>query len=288
MHTITTPSRMREWASKERQDRHTIGLVPTMGALHAGHLALIAAARSMTDLVVVSIFVNPLQFDGQFDLDSYPRPIGDDIEVCESTGVDVVYAPTAASMYPQGFQTRVLPGPLAEVMEGATRSGHFEGVTTVVTKLFNAVQPDRAFFGEKDYQQLAIVRQMTSDLDLGIEIVGHPTVREPDGLAESSRNVRLSTHQRRAAICLPRALDAAVALANQRQSAVPDMIEAAGHIIAAEPEARLDYISVFDAATLHPVADLANDQRRAGRVRIGCAVLFGEVRLIDNRDLFSD
>jgi pantoate--beta-alanine ligase len=259
-----------------------------MGALHAGHLALIAAAKAASDLVVVSIFVNPLQFDGQHDLDSYPRPVEDDIGVCTAAGVDVVYAPTSASMYPHGFQTRVVPGPLAEVMEGATRSGHFEGVTTVVTKLFNAVQPDRAFFGEKDYQQLAIVRQMTADLDLGIEILGHPTIREPDGLARSSRNVQLSTHQRKAANCLARALDAAVALANQQHSAVPDMIEAAGHVISAEPEARLVYVSVFDATTLQPVVDLTNDQRRAGRVRIGCAVLFGDVRLIDNRDLFSD
>jgi pantoate--beta-alanine ligase len=279
---------MRKWASEQQREGHTIGLVPTMGALHAGHLALIAAAKATSDLVVVSIFVNPLQFDGHNDLDSYPRPVEDDIGVCTAAGVDVVYAPTAATMYPHGFQTRVVPGRLAEGMEGTTRSGHFQGVTTVVTKLFNAVQPDRAFFGEKDYQQLAIVRQMTADLDLGIEIVGQHTVREPDGLAKSSRNVRLSTHQRKAAICLPRALDAAVALANRQRSAVPDMIEAAGHIIAAEPEAHLDYISVFDATTLHPVVDLANDQRRAGRVRIACAVLFGEVRLIDNRDLFSD
>ncbi|MBG7605436.1 MAG: pantoate--beta-alanine ligase [Actinobacteria bacterium] len=287
MHTITNPSGMRKWATEQRQDGHTIGLVPTMGALHAGHLALIAAAKAASDLVVVSIFVNPLQFDGQSDLDKYPRQVERDIGVCTAAAVDVVYAPAAASMYPPAFQTRVLPGPLAEVMEGTTRSGHFEGVTTVVTKLFNAVQPDRAFFGEKDYQQLTIIRQLTADLDLGIEIVGHPTVREPDGLARSSRNVRLSTPQRKAAICLPRALDAAVALANQQLSSVPNMIEAAKQIIAAEPEARLDYISVFDAATLQPVVGLANDQRQAGRVRIGCAVLFGEVRLIDNRDPFS-
>jgi pantoate--beta-alanine ligase len=288
MRSLATPSHMREWVGKQRQESHTIGLVPTMGALHVGHLALIDAAKATSDLVVVSIFVNPLQFEGQSDLDKYPRPIEDDIEVCASTGVDVVYAPTAASMYPPGFQTRVLPGPLAEAMEGATRVGHFEGVTTVVSKLFNAVQPDRAFFGEKDYQQLAIVRRMTADLDLGIEIVGIPTVREPDGLARSSRNVRLSRHQREAAVCLPRALAAAASLAGQQQSSVPDIIESAVRIIAAEPEAQLDYISIFDATTLQPVVKLAADQHQAGKVRVGGAVQFGEVRLIDNRDLFSD
>jgi len=287
MHTITTPSSMREWANAQRQQGHTIGLVPTMGALHAGHLALISAAKAATDIVVVSIFVNPMQFEGRSDLDNYPRPVEGDIEVCASAGVEVVYAPTAESMYPPGFQTRVSPGPLAGVLEGAARAGHFEGVTTVVTKLFNAVLPHRAMFGEKDYQQLAIIRQMTSDLDLGIEIVGHPTVREPDGLALSSRNVRLSSRQRKAAICLPQALAAATALAEQQLSSVPDMIDAANSIIKAEREARLDYISIFDAVTLQPVVDLASDQRQTGRVRIGAAVLFGDIRLIDNRDLFA-
>jgi len=288
MRVIETVAELQALADRERAAGAKIALVPTMGALHAGHLALIDAAKATSDLVVVSIFVNPLQFDGRSDLDKYPRPIEDDIEVCASAGVQVVYAPTAASMYPPGFQTRVLPGPLAEVMEGATRVGHFEGVTTVVSKLFNAVQPDRAFFGEKDYQQLAIVRRMTADLDLGIEIVGIPTVREPDGLARSSRNVRLSRHQREAAVCLPRALAAAASLARQQQSSVPDMIESAVRIIAAEPEAQLDYISIFDATTLQPVVELAADQHQAGQVRVGGAVLFGEVRLIDNRDLFSD
>lgn len=258
-----------------------------MGALHDGHLALVAAAKSTTDIAVVSIFVNPLQFEHQHDLNSYPRPIEGDVDVCASAGVDVVYAPTIATMYPTGFQTRISPGPLAEVMEGATRAGHFEGVTTVVTKLFNAVLPHRAIFGEKDYQQLAIIRQMTTDLDLGVEIVGRPTVREPDGLALSSRNTRLSGRQRKAAACLPRALVAAVAKAGDRQSTVVDVIDGAVRIIAAESEADLDYLSVFDSVTLQPVTEFAAEQRQAGRVRIAAAVLFGDIRLIDNRDLFA-
>ena len=213
MDVLTTPAAMHAWSRTRRHHGRRIGLVPTMGALHAGHISLVGIAAAGTDDVVVSIFVNPLQFDRAADFEAYPRPIDADAERCDEIGVAAVYAPTAAAMYPSGFQTHVEPGPLADLMEGAARPGHFRGVTTVVAKLFGAVSPDLAVFGEKDFQQLAVVRRMTCDLDLGIEIVGAPIVREDDGLAMSSRNVRLDAAQRAAAVCVPRALDAALAAA---------------------------------------------------------------------------
>ncbi len=188
---IDNPVDMRAWADTTRTSQHTVALVPTMGALHRGHLELFDAAARRADKVVVSIFVNPLQFGDQGDFLHYPRPLADDVRACEAAGVDVVYVPTASAMYPDGFATTVHVAGLTDTMEGASRPGHFDGVATVVTKLFTAARPHVAVFGEKDFQQLAIVRRMTVDLDLGVEIVGHPTIREPDGLAMSSRNRRL-------------------------------------------------------------------------------------------------
>ncbi len=179
-----------------------------MGALHDGHIQLVAAARQHADRVIVTIFVNPLQFNQSTDFDSYPRPIDDDLAACDRAGVDAVYAPTAATMYTKGFQTHVDPGDLAERLEGPMRPGHFRGVTTVVTKLLGATAPDVAVFGRKDFQQLTIIRRMVADLDLGIEIVGIPIVREADGLAMSSRNARLTPPDRRAAVVLSSALAA--------------------------------------------------------------------------------
>jgi pantoate--beta-alanine ligase len=287
MRTITDPNHMHEWADAVRRRGSRIGFVPTMGALHAGHMSLVRSALDESDVVVVSIFVNPMQFEGKSDLDSYPRPIEDDVETCAAAGVDVVYAPTTATMYPAGFQTRVTLGPLTESMEGAARVGHFDGVATIVTKLFNVVQPHRALFGEKDFQQLTIIKQMTTDLDLGIEIVGHPIVREHDGLAMSSRNTRLDEAERTAAICLPRALDVAAAAATQPLCTVEQILDAAREVVASEPLASIDYVTVFDAASLQPLTDVTPNQRRAGKVRIAGAVRFGDVRLIDNRDLFA-
>ena len=209
MDVITTPAAMQQWTAMQRSAGHRVGLVPTMGALHEGHFALVARARQSNDCVVVSIFVNPLQFNRADDFDAYPRPIDDDLAMCRNHDVDAVYAPTAAAMYPAGFETTVEPGALAEPLEGAGRPGHFRGVTTVVAKLLGAVRPDEAVFGRKDFQQLAIIRRMTIDLDMGIEIVGLDTVREPDGLAMSSRNRRLTAAQRSAAVCVPQALSAA-------------------------------------------------------------------------------
>ena len=286
MEIFTTPAAMQAWSSRQRAAGHRIGFVPTMGALHDGHRALIDDAALRADLVVVSIFVNPLQFNEAADFDGYPRPIDDDVAACAQAGVAAVFAPTAAAMYPPGFQTRVVPGPLGDVMEGPNRPGHFEGVVTVVAKLFAAVRPDVAVFGQKDYQQLRIITQMAADLDLSIDVVGHPIVRDPDGLAKSSRNVRLTTEQRAAAVAVPRSLDAAVAAAANASSA-HDVVAAATQVIAAEPLASLEYVTVFDAIDLTEIEDLSTADRTPGNVRIATAVWYGDVRLIDNRDLFE-
>ncbi|MET0457642.1 MAG: pantoate--beta-alanine ligase [Ilumatobacteraceae bacterium] len=278
MELLTIPSAMQRWSAARHRDGRRVGFVPTMGALHDGHLSLVRIAAESCDDVVVSIFVNPLQFDQAADFDAYPRPIDDDVARCEAVGVDAVYAPTAAAMYPAGFQTHVMPGALGDVMEGAARPGHFRGVTTVVTKLFGAVRPDVAVFGEKDFQQLAVIRRMTADLDLGIEIIGAPIVREPDGLAMSSRNVRLAPADRAAAVCVPRALDAAVEAARTSQG-VAAVVAATAAVVAAEPRARLEYIEVFDPDSLGLLHDLDRPSRAA------IAVWFGDVRLIDNRPL---
>lgn len=273
---IDTPQAMRAWSEAHRLAGRRVGFVPTMGALHEGHLALVEEARKHSDVVVVSVFVNPLQFDVQADFDKYPRPIDDDLAACERAGVDAVYAPTAGAMYPRGFQTHVEPGPLADRLEGEHRPGHFRGVTTVVTKLFGAVRPHVAVFGQKDAQQLAIIRRMTLDLDLGIEIVGMPTVREEDGLAMSSRNRRLSAEQRAAAVCVSRALRAAEALLHAGVTDGDRLVAAVEDVVAAEPLARLEHVALVDPDTL---LDVAHVQSTA---LLLIAVWFGEVRLIDN------
>ncbi len=234
----------------------------------------------------MSIFVNPLQFDRPDDFADYPRPIDADVAVCGDLGVDAVYVPTAAAMYPAGYQTTVRIGALAEVMEGASRPGHFDGVATVVTKLFTAVRPNMALFGEKDFQQLAIVRRLNADLDLGVEVIGRPTVREPDGLALSSRNTRLDGPQRHAAVVVPRALDAAIAAAGRGERDARAVIDAALAVIADEPLATVDYVAVFDTEDLSAVTDLGAHHH--DRLRVAAAVYLGEVRLIDNRALFTD
>ncbi len=284
MQVLTTPDEMRVWSAARHRAGETIGFVPTMGALHAGHLRLVDAAGERCDHVVVSVFVNPLQFNESADFDSYPRPIDDDVAACREAGVAVVYAPTGATMYPDGFETRVVPGALADTMEGPGRPGHFEGVVTVVAKLFGAIRPDLAVFGQKDFQQLQIIRRMSRDLDLGVEILGHPIVRDPDGLAQSSRNVRLTPEQRRAAIAVPTSLGAAADTARNGGS-VAEIRAAASTVIDDEPLARLEYVTVFDARTLLDLDTLEGTPR--DQVRIATAVWFGDVRLIDNRDLLE-
>jgi pantoate--beta-alanine ligase len=247
---------------------------------------LIDAAGRLADHVVVSIFVNPLQFGEHADFTHYPRPLDEDLGACEQAEVDIVYVPSAAAMYPDGFATTVHVAGLTDTMEGTSRPGHFDGVATVVTKLFVATSPDIAVFGEKDYQQLAIVRRLTRDLDLDTEIAAHPTVREKDGLALSSRNRLLSDDHRRAATCMPRALAAAVETARSAGSDARQVIGAATQLIQDEHLATLDYVNVFDAATLDPVHEF--EHRRPGHVRIAVAARFGDVRLIDNTDPFAD
>jgi pantoate--beta-alanine ligase len=257
-----------------------------MGALHSGHIALIERARASTDVVVVSIFVNPKQFDRDDDYSRYPRPLDADIDTCTSLGVEAVYAPSPSEMYPSGFQTTVSVGALAGLMEGSSRPGHFAGVTTVVTKLLHAVVPDVAVFGEKDFQQLAIVRRMVLDLDIGTVIIGHPIVREPDGLAMSSRNARLDPDQRIRAAVIPRALDAAVETV--RNGGSLELALARFHeVIAEEPSATLDYVTVFDSDDLSPIDHLSQVRAGSSSPRIACAVELGGIRLIDNRALFE-
>ena len=276
MHVFDHPDAVRAWSRERRREGDRVAVVPTMGALHRGHLALVAEARRRADAVVVTIFVNPLQFNQASDFSSYPRPIEDDLAACRAAGADAVYAPTAAIMYPDGFQTHVEPGALAERLEGAMRPGHFRGVTTVVAKLFGATAPDVAVFGEKDFQQLAIVRRMVRDLDLGIEIVGMPTLREPDGLARSSRNVRLAPADREAAVVISRALDAARSLHRAGETDAHVLRDTVATGIGAEPRARLEYVEVVDADDLVPVAVV--DRPTVVLV----AAWFGDVRLIDN------
>ncbi len=286
MITFTTPDEMRAWSDAQHRAGRRIGLVPTMGALHRGHHELIARAADRSDHVVVSIFVNPLQFNEPADFDGYPRPIERDLAECAASGVDAVYAPTAATMYPPGHQTHVVPGDLAAVMEGPMRPGHFEGVTTVVTKLFGAVRPDLAVFGEKDFQQLAIITRMAADLDTGVEIVPAPIVRDPDDVALSSRNERLDPGQRAAAVCVPRSLAAAAEIAEGPPppggATAGAACAAAAAVVAAEPLARLEYVTIFDPADL---IELAPDTVLRPGLRVATAVWMGDVRLIDNRQL---
>lgn len=285
MITFSSPADMRSWADQQRSAGKTIGFVPTMGALHSGHVELIADAARRSDLVVVSIFVNPLQFNESADFDGYPRPIDEDVATCSSAGVAVVFAPTSAEMYPPGFQTRIVPGPLGDVMEGPNRPGHFEGVVTVVAKLLGAVRPHVAIFGQKDFQQFRIITHMSADFEFGVEIIGHPIVRDPDGLARSSRNVRLSSTQRAAAIAVPHSLDAAVRSARGTDK-VGAIVGAALTVVTAEPLAKHEYTTVFDATTLEEIDTLSPAHRSPGATRIATAVWFGDIRLIDNRELF--
>ena len=253
-----------------------VGLVPTMGALHEGHASLIRAARGETGCLVVSIFVNPTQFGPGEDLSRYPRPVEKDMELCRREGVDVVFTPSADEMYPEGFATSVGVAGLAEKMCGAFRPGHFDGVCTVVAKLFTIVQPDVAYFGEKDAQQLAIIRRMAADLNLPPEIHGCPIVREPDGLALSSRNAYLSADERRRAPALSAALaEAKLALAAGERDAAK-VAAAVRRRLEAAAGVEIQYVAVVDPDTL---ADLA---RIADKVLVAVAAKVGATRLIDN------
>lgn len=252
-----------------------IAMVPTMGALHAGHLALVREARRQAERAVVSIFVNPAQFGPNEDFAAYPRQEAADIALLEAEGVDALWAPDVATMYPAGFATRIHVSGVSEGLDGAARPGHFDGVATVVAKLFGQVRPDIACFGEKDYQQLAVLRRLVADLNLGVEIVAVPTARAADGLALSSRNAYLSDRQRAAALALPRALHTA-ALAMRAGTPVAEALAQGRATLAAAGFDPIDYVSLCDAATLAPIATLDRPARLLAAARLG------RTRLIDN------
>lgn len=275
MQTLRDLSDLRTAVAALKREGEPLALVPTMGALHDGHMALVEEARRLARHVVVSIFVNPKQFGPNEDLDAYPRREAKDAQLLQSAGVDILWAPTVEVMYPEGFSTNISISGVSEGLDGAARPGHFDGVATVVTKLFNQVQPDVAIFGEKDYQQLAVIRRMVIDLNLPIEIVGLPTQRAEDGLALSSRNAYLTDDERKAALALPRALGEAA-----RQIEKGMTVEAATAkaitMLSAHGFDPIDYVTLCDAATLEPITVLDRPARLLGAARLG------RTRLIDN------
>jgi pantoate--beta-alanine ligase len=279
VHVLTTVSEVRDLHDSTRTWGGVVGLVPTMGYLHEGHASLMEAARSTCDLVTTTIFVNPLQFGPSEDLAAYPRDLERDLALAEAAQVDAVFVPTVAEMYPAGVPplTTVSVGRLDERWEGARRPGHFAGVATVVAKLFAIAGPCRAFFGEKDYQQLRIVSRMAADLNLAVEVVGCPTVREADGLALSSRNVYLDAEERRAARVLSRALAAGVEAIEAGVRHADAVNATMARLVDAEPLASLDYAAIVDPATLEPSARL-----EPGEYRLLIAARVGKPRLLDN------
>ncbi len=276
MRTVRTVQGLRAVLSAARRDDRAIGLVPTMGALHEGHLSLIRHARRQCDVVVVSLFVNPAQFNESSDLDRYPRDERRDTELAEEAGADVLFAPTVEEVYPAGFATSVEVLGLSERLEGAARGAeHFRGVATVVTKLLCMALPDVAFFGQKDAQQVLLIKRLATDLNLPVRIEALPTVREPDGLAMSSRNALLGAEERERALALPRALQAAEDLVRDGERCAAALLAAARE--AMEPYAvNPEYLALVDPETLEPLQELA------GKALLAVAARVGEVRLIDN------
>jgi pantoate--beta-alanine ligase len=267
---------MRRWSDAERRAGRTIGFVPTMGALHHGHASLIRTARAVCDRVVVSIFVNPSQFGPNEDFGRYPRTFDADRALCEREGADAVFAPSVEDMYPPGGETIVDVGLLGTVLCGASRPGHFRGVATVVTKLFAIVAPHGAYFGQKDYQQTVVIRRLVEDLRLGVDIVVCPTVRDPDGLAASSRNAYLSPEERKTALHVPAALAEAgrlIAAGERSGGKIRDALEV---LLSNAPAVRVDYVAVVHPDTLQPL------ERLGGRVVVALAARVGNTRLIDN------
>ncbi|MCM3171491.1 pantoate--beta-alanine ligase [Paenibacillus sp. MER 99-2] len=286
MKVIRTITEVRQEISRLRQSMGTseavVGFVPTMGYLHEGHASLMRAAKEQSDIVVLSIFVNPIQFGPNEDFDSYPRDEARDVETARLQGVDIVFIPSVNEMYPEPTQTTVSVSQLTDRLCGASRPGHFDGVTTVVSKLFNIVQPQRAFFGMKDAQQVAVIQQMVNDLNMAVEIVPCPIVRESDGLALSSRNVYLSAEQREQALVLSQALRSAQETIDTSPSVTAEDIRVMlRRVIQASPLAVIDYAEIQAFPSLQPLAD---HEKVYGRedVLIALAVKFGKTRLIDN------
>ncbi|MGQ9488516.1 MAG: pantoate--beta-alanine ligase [Armatimonadota bacterium] len=276
MQVVKAIREVRTWMKLAREEGKTIGFVPTMGYFHEGHLNLMRRAKAECDLCVVSLFVNPTQFGPSEDFRQYPRDFTRDAAMAESVGVDLLFAPEADEIYPQGFQTWVEVTGITQRLEGAARPGHFRGVATICTKLFNIVQADRAYFGKKDYQQLKVIQRMVKDLNIPIEIVPCETTREPDGLAMSSRNIYLNPEERQAATVLYRALCAgrdAILNGERNGAKVQKLIE---QVIATEPLVKSEYVDVADAETLEPLQELK------GEVLLSLAARVGIARLIDN------
>jgi len=270
---------MRDWSEAERRGGRRIVFVATMGFLHHAHVCLVREARKRGDRVVVSIFVNPTQFGPGEDFAGYPRDLARDCALMESEGVEVIFQPAVEEMYPRGYETHVEVERLSAPLCGATRPGHFRGVATIVAKLFNIVRPHAAIFGEKDYQQLQLIRRMVRDLSMDVEIISYPIVREPDGLAMSSRNAYLAAAERQAAVCLSRSLCKAERLFKRGETSAQALIRLALAELAKEPLAKVEYVNLCDAETLDDVETIDDPAVLALAVRIGRA------RLIDNRVL---
>jgi pantoate--beta-alanine ligase len=277
MEIINRRQRMASISRKLRRENKTVSFVPTMGALHEGHLALVKEARAASDIVIVSIFVNPEQFNDKGDLERYPRDLTTDAALLAQYEVDYIFAPEDSEIYPEGFATYVYVEGVSEGLEGASRPGHFRGVATIVTILFNAVRPDLAFFGQKDAQQVAVIRRLTTDLGFETEIVVVPTVREESGLALSSRNRILTAEEREKASVIFAALREAKIAFKQGERNAAKLIEMVQTRIGSEPLAAIDYVSVVDPKTLEPVEKVPETE-----TLIAAAVRFGNVRLIDN------
>jgi pantoate--beta-alanine ligase len=276
MQHIETIAAMKSACRQVQRAGKTLGFVPTMGALHEGHLSLVRASKARCDATAVSIFVNPLQFGPSEDLAKYPRSLERDTKLLDELGVDLLFVPGAEEMYPQGAKTFVLVEELSDKLDGASRPGHFRGVATVVAKLFEIVRPDYAFFGQKDAAQVAVLRKMTSDLNFDVELVVCPIVREPDGLAMSSRNAYLTPEQRQQALVLSRSLTRVQAAVEAGERDAAKLIEIGKQVIAAEPGSRLDYFAIVNPDTLDSVAEISPG------TLVAVAAWVGTTRLIDN------
>ena len=273
---IETIADIQAWVAACRKKNLSVGFVPTMGAFHEGHLSLMRQARKENGAVVVSIFVNPIQFSAGEDFDRYPRRLEQDTKMAEAEGADVLFYPSVAEMYPKGFDSHVDQSDLPSKLCGDFRPGHFRGVMTIVSKLFNIVKPDTAYFGQKDYQQFLIIRRMTADLNLKVDVRLMPTVREDDGVAMSSRNVYLGPKQRKDATCLIRALRRAEELVGGGESSAPKVAAEMRRVIAKVKGTRVEYIAIVNSDTLEPVKEIK------GRTLVALAVRIGKARLIDN------
>lgn len=273
---VSTVNEVRQQVKAWKKEGLTVGFVPTMGYLHEGHQSLVKKAVEENDRVVVSIFVNPIQFAPNEDLATYPRDLEADTKLCDSTGADLIFHPQPEEMYPQGFSTHIEMDNLTKELCGKTRPTHFGGVCTVVSKLFNIVQPDKAYFGQKDAQQLAIIKRMVKDLNFDIEIVGCPIIREADGLAKSSRNTYLSAEERQAALILSKAIKLGEDMVKGGETDAKAVIKAMTDKINTEPLAKIDYVNAVNALTIEPIDTLS------GEVLVAIAVYIGKTRLIDN------